>query len=60
MWQCLMMALIIFSTPFLDGLPNNLVKEKTGWADVRHVIEYQAEVAEGDLRNHCKTSQDRK
>ena len=28
---------------------DNLIKEKTGWADVRHVIEYQAEVAEGDL-----------
>ena len=27
----------------------HLTKEKTGWADVRHVIEYQAEVAEGDL-----------
>ncbi|MDE0841501.1 MAG: acyl-CoA thioesterase [Porticoccaceae bacterium] len=23
--------------------------EKIGWADVRHLIEYQAEVAEGDL-----------
>ena len=27
----------------------HLTKEKTGWADVRHVIEYHAEVAEGDL-----------
>ena len=23
--------------------------DKVGWADVRHVVEYQAEVAEGDL-----------
>ena len=27
----------------------HLTQQKTGWADVRHVIEYQAEVAEGDL-----------